>query len=96
MHRRRLVEVVLHEILRPLGLGITEESPRRGIHAVVVVALLLHVHNVVPLAVQRRVLVGLDVVYQRDVRCPDAHHRYRRQQQRGKDSVLHIHRFYGF
>jgi hypothetical protein len=37
------------------------------------------------------VLVGLDVVYQRDVRCLDARHRYYRQQQRGKDFVLHIH-----
>ena len=62
LHRGRLVEVVLDEVFGLLGLRIAEESPGRRIHAVVVVALFLHVYDVVPCPVERQTLIGVHVL----------------------------------
>ena len=52
IHGRCLVEVVLYQVFRPLHLCVLEESPAVQVHAVVVVALLLHVDDVIPLAIE--------------------------------------------
>ena len=63
-HGGRFVEVVLNQVFRLLRLSILEESPSCGVHAVVVIALLLHIDDVVPLAVERHALIGIDVLDQ--------------------------------
>ena len=50
-HCRCLVEVVFYQVFWSLRLCILEESPPRHVHAVVVVALLLYVNDIVPLSV---------------------------------------------
>ena len=52
LHGRRFVEVVFYQVFRALRLGIEEEAPGCGIHAVVVVALFLHIDDIVPLTIE--------------------------------------------
>ena len=52
-HGGRGVEVILDEVFWTLWLRIAEESPRGRVHAIVIIALFLHIHDVVPIAVQR-------------------------------------------
>ena len=82
LHGLRLVEVVLDQILRALGLGIAEESPVVGIHAIVVVALLLHIDDVVPCTVKARGLSSQDVRHLRYLCRPSCHHRSQQQDSR--------------
>ena len=81
LHGGRLVEVVFYQIFRTLRLGILEESPLHGFHAVVVVALLLHVNDVVPLAIEQHRLVGIHILDQwQFLTCPSLRkHRPRHQ-----------------
>ena len=64
LHRWRLIEVVLDQIFRALGLGILEESPTSRLHTIVVVALFLYIDNVIPLAIERHALIGIHVLNQ--------------------------------
>ena len=59
-----LVEVILNQVLRTLRLGILEESPATDVHAVVIITLLLHVDDVVPIAVQQSGLSCIHVAQQ--------------------------------
>ena len=68
-HLLGLVEVVFDEVFRLLRLLVAEESPARGVHAIVVVAFLLHIDDVVPRAVERRGLSSEDVAYLRHLLC---------------------------
>ena len=62
LHRWRLIEVILDEVFRALGLGILEESPTGRLHTIVVVALFLYIDNVIPLAIERHALIGIHVL----------------------------------
>ena len=64
LHRWRLVEVVFYQILRALWFRILEKSPLCGLHTIVVITLLLHVHDVVPLAVEQQTLIGIHILNQ--------------------------------
>ena len=52
LHGRRLIEIVLYQVLRALGFGIHEESIAHGFHTIVVVALFLYIDNVIPLTIE--------------------------------------------
>ena len=60
VHDCGLVKVIFYKVLGSLGLGVPEESPCGGVHAVIIVALLLHIDYVIPLSVERC-----------NVTCPD-------------------------
>ena len=62
LHRGRLVEVILDEVFGFLWLRIHEESPACGVHAIVVVALLLNIYDIVPLAIERHTLIGVHIL----------------------------------
>ena len=63
-HLGGFVKVILDEIFRALRLGILEESPTADIHSVVIVAFLLYVDDVVPLAVQQSGLSCIHIAQQ--------------------------------
>ena len=64
LHRRRFIKIVLYQILWFLGFGIDKETVAHGVHTIVVIALFLHIHNVVPFAVQRAGLITLHILNQ--------------------------------
>ena len=57
LHDVRLIKIILNQVLRALRLRIDEEAVTHGIHTVVVIALLLHVDDVIPLTIQRHRLI---------------------------------------
>ena len=69
-HLRTGVEVILHQVYFRALVGVAEESVAVFPHAVVVEPAFLHIHDVVPLSVQRRgVGAAIDVVHQRYLLC---------------------------
>ena len=80
LHLFSLVEVIFYEVFRLLRFSVAEESPARRVHTIVVVAFLLHVNDVVPLAIERCGVSSQDVSYLRHLLC-----------QRGKDGCCHEH-----
>ena len=68
LHGGRLVEIVLYQVFRMLRLGISEEAPPRGFHAVVIVAFFLDIDDVVPVTIEQQALVSLHILQQRHLR----------------------------
>ena len=62
LHGRRLIKVVLNQILRLLGLGIDKEAIAHRIHTIIVIALFLHINNVVPVAIEQTILIGINIL----------------------------------
>ena len=77
IHHRGLVKIIFYKVLGVLGLGVPEESPCSGVHAVIIVAFLLHINYVIPLSVERCNVTCPDVgqlrhLYSRCVGCCQA------------------------
>ena len=52
LHGWRLIEVVLNQVLWPLGFGIDKETIAHGVHTIVVVTFLLNIDDIVPITIQ--------------------------------------------
>ena len=76
-HGGRGVEVIFDEVFRTLWLRIAEEAPRGWVHAVVIIPLLLHIDDVVPVTIQRGGLACHHIAHQweRVSRSDDGEHR---------------------
>lgn len=61
-HGRRGVEVVFHQVGGPAGLDVGKISFRHGLHAVVVVAYLLRIYDIVPVSVERDTLPCIHIL----------------------------------
>ena len=65
LHGGSLVEIILYQVFGLLRLGIAEESPAGGFHAIIIIALFLNIHDIVPGAIQRLCMAGHHITNQR-------------------------------
>ena len=87
LHSGSLIEVILNEFLGPPRLGILEKAPAGDVHTIVVVPLLLHIDDVVPVAIQRRDVTSADVAHKG--KPLSSHTRQRHNKGDGKKEKTH-------